>query len=148
MGTFLPRGEEKGKPFDMFLFTAEFCLTHPQNNSTGSGIVVCVHAQSCPILWGPMNCSLPKLLCPWNFPGKNSGVRHHFLHQGIFLTQGSNPTLLRLLRWQVDSLPLVPPGKPQKWYNWDKTDILREPMNICIFFKVPLKFLWDEKLSG
>ena len=36
----------------------------------------------------------------------------HFLLQGIFLTQGSNPHLLCLLHWQVVSLPLAPPGKP------------------------------------
>ena len=30
----------------------------------------------------------------------------------IFLTQESNQHLLRLLHWQVGSLPLVPPGKP------------------------------------
>ena len=35
----------------------------------------------------------------------------HFLLQGIFLTQGSNPRLC-LLHWKVGSLPLVPPGKP------------------------------------
>ena len=34
--------------------------------------------------------------------------------QGIFPTQGSNPCLLHLLHWQVDSLPLAPPGKPHK----------------------------------
>ena len=44
-----------------------------------------------------------KLLCPWHFPGKNTGVGCHFLLQGTFLTQGSN---LRLLHWQADSLPL------------------------------------------
>ena len=32
---------------------------------------------------------------------------------GIFPTQGLNLPLLSLLHWQVDSLPLVPPGKPQ-----------------------------------
>ena len=31
---------------------------------------------------------------------------------GIFLTQGSNPELLRLLHRQAGSLPLGPPGKP------------------------------------
>ena len=36
-----------------------------------------------------------RLLCPWDFPGKNAGVCCHFLLQGIFLTQGSNPGLLR-----------------------------------------------------
>ena len=46
-----------------------------------------------------------------NFPGKNAGVRCHFVLMGIFLTQGSNPHLLCLLHWQVDSLPLAPCGK-------------------------------------
>ena len=49
-----------------------------------------------------------RFLCPWDFPGKNTGVGCHFLLQRIFPTQGSNPCLLRLLHWQVDSLPLVP----------------------------------------
>ena len=38
------------------------------------------------------------LLCPWDFLGKNTGVDSHFLLQGIFLTQGSNPSLLHC-RW-------------------------------------------------
>ena len=36
------------------------------------------------------------LLCPWDFPGKNTGVGCHFLLQGIFLTQGSKLHLLCL----------------------------------------------------
>ena len=40
-----------------------------------------------------------RLPCPWNFPGKNTGVGYHFLLLGIFLTQGSNS---HLLHWQVD----------------------------------------------
>ena len=35
-----------------------------------------------------------RLLRPWDSPGKNTGVGCHFLLQGIFLTQGSNPGLL------------------------------------------------------
>ena len=31
-----------------------------------------------------------RLLCLWNFPGKNTGVSCHFLLQGIFPTQGWN----------------------------------------------------------
>ena len=46
------------------------------------------------------------LLCPWNFPGKRTGVGCHFLLQGIFLTQGLNPSVLCLLHWLADSLPL------------------------------------------
>ena len=35
-----------------------------------------------------------RLLCPWDFPGESTGVHCHFLLQGIFPTQGSNPGLL------------------------------------------------------
>ena len=42
-----------------------------------------------------------RLLCPWDFSGKNIGVGCHFLLQGIFPTQGSNPYLVCLLHWQV-----------------------------------------------
>ena len=59
-----------------------------------------------------MDCSLPRLLCPWDLPGKNTEVGCHFLLQGIFPTQGLNRRLLVLLHWQADSLPVSPPGKP------------------------------------
>ena len=58
----------------------------------------------------------------WASPGKNTGVGCHDLLQGIFLTQGSNLHLLYLLHWQVDSLPLAPPGK---------TDITPAVVMIC-----------------
>ena len=32
-----------------------------------------------------------RILCPWDFPGKSTGVGCHFLLQEIFLTQESNP---------------------------------------------------------
>ena len=35
-----------------------------------------------------------RLPCPWDSPGKNTGVGNHSLLQGIFLTQGWNPGLL------------------------------------------------------
>ena len=41
-------------------------------------------------------------LCAWDFPSKNTGVGCHFLLQGIFPTQRSNPCLLCLLHWQAD----------------------------------------------
>ena len=34
-----------------------------------------------------------RLLCPWDSPGKNTGVGCHALLQGIFLTQESNSCL-------------------------------------------------------
>ena len=54
-----------------------------------------------------------RLLCPWDFPGKKTGVGIHFLLQGIFLTQGLSP---HLLHWQVDSLPLSYLGSSKKAY--------------------------------
>ena len=41
----------------------------------------------------------------------------HALLQEIFPTQGLNSPLLSLLHWQVDSLPLAPPGKPIYYYT-------------------------------
>ena len=67
--------------------------------------------------WGVLTDSLQpcglepaKLFCPWDSLGKNTEVGCHFLLQGIFLTQGLNPRLLRLLHGQARSLPLVPSG--------------------------------------
>ena len=34
-----------------------------------------------------------RFLCLWNSPGKNTGVGCHALPQGIFPTQGLNPSL-------------------------------------------------------
>ena len=51
-------------------------------------------AQLCLTLWDPMGCSpLGSSVSPWDFPGKNTGVSCHFLLQGIFPTQESNPGL-------------------------------------------------------
>ena len=69
--------------------------------------------QSCPILCNPMNCSLPVSLF-MGFSRQDTGVCYHALLRGIFPTQGLNPHHLCLLRWQVGSLPLAPPGKSAK----------------------------------
>ena len=41
----------------------------------------------------PWIVACTKLLRPWDFQGKSTGVGCHFLLQGIFPTQGSNPGL-------------------------------------------------------
>ena len=64
-----------------------------------------------------------RLICPWDSPGKNFGVGCHFLLQGIFLTQGSNPHHLCLLHWQAGSLLLVSPEKPWQ-QHWILTSIV------------------------
>ena len=58
----------------------------------------------------PHGLQLIRFLCPWDFPGKNTGVGYHFLLQGIFLIQGLNSRFLHLLYWQAGSLPTGPPG--------------------------------------
>ena len=63
-------------------------------------------AQLCLTLCDPRDCSPPGFSVHGIFPGKNTGVVCHLLLQGIFPTQGLNPSLLRLLHWKADSLPL------------------------------------------
>ena len=50
-----------------------------------------------------------RLLHLWTFLGKNTRGCCHFLLQRIFSTQASNLSLLCLLPWKGDSLPLAPP---------------------------------------
>ena len=48
-------------------------------------------------LW-PLVCMFPtKLLCPWNFSGRDTGMSSHFLLQGFLPTHGSNLHLLHCL---------------------------------------------------
>ena len=52
-----------------------------------------------------------RLLCPWNSPGKNTGVGCHSLLQGIFPTQdGSHISCTPTLAGRL--FTTVPPGKP------------------------------------
>ena len=76
---------------------------HPGGWS-GRGEVFCV--PGCSVVSNPLQphgLQPARLLCQWDFPGKNTGVGCHFFLQGIFLTQGSNPHLLCLLHWQAGS---------------------------------------------
>ena len=76
---------------------------------------------SCVWLFG----TLPtRLFCPWDVPGKNTGAGYHFFFQGIFLSQGSNSSLLH---WQVDSLPLSHVGSPGRTDAEAESPILWPP---------------------
>ena len=61
-----------------------------------------------PALCNIMDCMPSRLLCPWDFPGKNIGMGCHSLLQGNFPNQGSNPGSPTL---KTDSLLSKPPGK-------------------------------------
>ena len=62
-------------------------------------VCVCVCARACLVIqFCPILCNLMdpgRFLCAWDSPGKNTGVGCHSLVQGLFLTQGLNPCLLR-----------------------------------------------------
>ena len=76
----------------------------------------CSVTQLCPILCDPLNHSPPgPLSMEFSKQEYWSGVP--FPTPGTFPTQGWNPHLLCVLHWQVDSLPLVPPGNP--WISLD-----------------------------
>ena len=57
-----------------------------------------------------------RLLCPWNFPGKNPGAACHFFLQGTFPTQGSKLHLLCLLHCR-QTLPAEPSGFSKFFYS-------------------------------
>ena len=69
---------------------------------SGGGLV----AKSCLILATPWTVA-KSLLCPWDFPGKNTGLSCHLLLQGIFPTQELNPRSPAL---EADSLLTELPG--------------------------------------
>ena len=60
--------------------------------------LLCLVSQLYPALCDPVDCSPPGSSVHGDSPGKNTGGGCHALLQGIFPTQGSNPTLL-LGRW-------------------------------------------------
>ena len=54
-----------------------------------------------------------RFLCPWNSPGKNTGVSCYFLLQGIFPSHGSN---LGLLLWRQILYCLSDQGSPSNTF--------------------------------
>ena len=59
----------------------------------------------------PQELQAARLLSPWDFSGKNSGGGYHFLLQGVFLTQGSNPQL----RVSCTGRSILDHGKHEIW---------------------------------
>ena len=69
-------------------------------------LLLLCHTQSCPTLCDTMECSLWGSSVHGIFQARILEWVAIFYSKGISLTQGSNPCLLCLLHWQVDSLPL------------------------------------------
>ena len=72
--------------FIIFFSTCSCIVRKESENESVSPLVLSSFLQS-------YELQLFRLLCPWSYAGKNTGVGSHFLLQGIFLTQGSNPDL-------------------------------------------------------
>ena len=85
------------------------------NTSDVANVICSVLSES---LW-PHRLQLARLLCPWDSPGKNTGVDCHFLFQGIFWIEGSNS---RFLHWQTDSL-LLSNNIKKCWCNFHQGKI-------------------------
>ena len=67
-------------------------------------------AQLCLTLCNPMDCMQPaRLLCSWNFPGKNAGMGCHFLLQGYSWPRDWTKAFIH---WQADFLLLSHLGSP------------------------------------
>ena len=80
-------GSKLGKEYVKAVNCHHTYLTYIQIESESESDVT----QSCLTLCNPMDT---RLLCPWDFLGKSTGVDCHFLLQEIFPTQGLNPGLL------------------------------------------------------
>ena len=89
--------------------------------------VVVIVPQSCPAFCNPVDCT--RLLCPWDSPGKNTGVGSHSLLQGIFPVLGIEPGPPAL---QADSLPSELHGPTPNSYVMPRTLIRHPPANSLI----------------
>ena len=65
----------------------------------------------------PYGLQPSRLLCPWNFPGKNTGVGCHFLLQGNLWNPGIEPKSLVSTALAGGFFITAPPGKPPWAYR-------------------------------
>ena len=95
-----PSPYHNGKPCDLSEFYANVkCHVYYQNAFQSHTYTVSYKAYGVQPV---------RLLNSWDFPGKNTGMDYHFLLQGIFPMQGSNPGFPHCKQ----TLLSEPPGKP------------------------------------
>ena len=130
---------------------------------------VCVLVPSHVRLFQPHELQPTRLLYPWNFPGKNPGVGCHFLLQGIFPTQGPNPSLASpaLPGGFFSTVPLVPnryllssfsrlkkkknPGEETGWLGLGKLSRCQRKLALELHKSCRTRSLWnssEHKLPG
>ena len=77
-----------------------------------------------------------RLLCPWNSPGKDTGVGCHALLQGIFLAQGLN---LGLLLCRQSLYHFESPRKQNHTETYQRADFNAQEINVypVSFYNIP-----------
>ena len=134
-----PIDSSPSSPTDCFLYLAYWITLSPSNQPPLKSVSLSVSHSVMPDSLGPHGLQPTRLLCPWDFPGKDTGVGFHSLLQGIFPTQGANPGLLhcrQILYWlsykgspnlllatlefpQAPSCPVCFPSLPSSLYCWN-----------------------------
>ena len=134
-------------PLTIMLLPTEAPEMHAGNLALYIACCCCPVSKLYLTLLRPHGLQPAKLFCPWDFPGKNTGLgcHCHFLLQGIFLTQRSNS---RLLHWKADSLQLnqgggsfvIIQGKlvEVKPTSWDDDSDRTEALRLCRFYLASL----------
>ena len=88
-----------------------------------------VQSLSCVLLFSTSWTVACQALCSWDFSGKNTGMRCHFLLPRIFLTQESNLSLLCLPHWQI-------------LYRWATCEAPRIPLHSKIIEDLRVLLVW------
>ena len=99
-------------------------LTTTTKTETVGFTSMCSVAQSCLTLCDSMDWWVHvELLCPWNFPGKNSGVGSHSLFQGIFSTSQFSSKFYKHLKISLQQSFLNSCKQPKRRNSFYQTSI-------------------------
>ena len=129
--------------------------------------------QTCPLSWCWCDCVLShivvysssrpfglqptRLLCPWDFSGKDTGAGCHFLLQGIFPAHGLSPHLLNwrqiLYHWATRGAPWGSPvvltkGQCVKGCCWPRLEERKHQGLYSHFSAAPTTLLTSDKKGG
>ena len=94
----------------------------------------CLVTKSCPNLLRPHSL-WPTRLCPWNFPGKNTGVGCHFLSRGSSSPRDQPHVSSLAGRFSITE----PPGKPNKAIL---NTLFIQSNAVIIWWKIELRQHW------
>ena len=83
-------------------------------NGEGGCVSVCVWGGGCMLIHIQRNTPV---LCPWDSPGKNTGMGCHFILQGKLPNPGMEPESLAPPALASKSFSTAPPGKPPCGYG-------------------------------